>query len=39
MGVTDCISIAVMQERNLTHALTTDRDFSQAGFLNAMVYV
>ena len=38
-GVTDCISIAVMQERKLTHALTTDRDFEQAGFLSAMVSV
>ena len=27
----------VMQERNLTHALTTDRDFEQAGFQNAML--
>ncbi len=36
-GVTDCISIVVMQEHNLTHALTTDRDFEQAGFQNAML--
>lgn len=38
-GVTDCISIVVMRERNLTHALTTDRDFEQAGFQNAMLGV
>jgi predicted nucleic acid-binding protein len=38
-GVTDCISFVVMQERNLTYALTTDRDFEQAGFQNAMFAV
>lgn len=36
-GLTDCISFVVMQERNLTHALTTDRDFEQAGFQNALL--
>jgi predicted nucleic acid-binding protein len=36
-GLTDCISFVVMQERNLTHALTTDRDFAQAGFQNALL--
>jgi predicted nucleic acid-binding protein len=36
-GMTDCISFVVMQEHNLTHALTTDRDFEQAGFQNALV--
>lgn len=36
-GLTDCISFVVMQEHKLTHALTTDRDFEQAGFQNALV--
>jgi predicted nucleic acid-binding protein len=36
-GLTDCISFVVMQERNLAHALTTDRDFEQAGFQNALL--
>ena len=31
-GLTDCVSFVVMQERNLTQALTTDRHFGQAGF-------
>ena len=31
-GLTDCISFVVMAERGLTHALTTDRHFVQAGF-------
>lgn len=35
-GVTDCISFVVMRERGLVHVLTTDRDFEQAGFQNAL---
>jgi len=31
-GLTDCISFVVMQERDLTQALTTDSHFAQAGF-------
>ncbi len=31
-GLTDCISILVMQDRGLTDALTTDGHFQQAGF-------
>lgn len=31
-SLTDCISIAVMQERGLTEALTNDKHFEQAGF-------
>jgi predicted nucleic acid-binding protein len=31
-GITDCISFIVMQDRNLTEALTTDEHFQQAGF-------
>ena len=31
-GLTDCISILVMQDRGLTDALTTDEHFQQAGF-------
>jgi len=38
-GLTDCISFVVMQEHGLTHALTTDRHFEQAGFQNALVDV
>lgn len=38
-GMTDCLSFVVMQEQGLTHALTTDRDFEQAGFQNALVDV
>jgi predicted nucleic acid-binding protein len=34
--LTDCISFIVMQERSLTHVLTTDRDFGQAGFINLL---
>lgn len=36
-GLTDCISFVVMQDYKLTHALTTDRHFEQAGFQNALV--
>jgi predicted nucleic acid-binding protein len=36
-GLTDCISFVVMQDHKLTHALTTDRHFEQAGFQNALV--
>lgn len=36
-GLTDCISFVVMQERGLTQALTTDKHFEQAGFLNALI--
>jgi uncharacterized protein len=35
-GLTDCLSFVVMQERNLTQVLTTDRHFSQAGFANLL---
>lgn len=31
-GLVDCLSFVVMQERNLTGALTTDMHFHQAGF-------
>ncbi len=31
-SLTDCISFAVMQERSLTEALTSDHHFEQAGF-------
>lgn len=31
-GVIDCISFVIMQERNLTDALTSDHHFEQAGF-------
>ncbi len=30
---TDCISFVVMQERGITHALTADHHFEQAGFV------
>ena len=32
LGLVDCVSIIVMQERGLTEALTTDEHFKQAGF-------
>jgi predicted nucleic acid-binding protein len=31
-GLTDCISFVTMRDRDLRAALTTDRDFEQAGF-------
>jgi predicted nucleic acid-binding protein len=31
-SLVDCISFAVMKQRRLTEALTTDRHFTQAGF-------
>jgi hypothetical protein len=31
-GMTDCISFIVMEERNVTDALTADVHFRQAGF-------
>jgi uncharacterized protein len=31
-SLTDCISFVVMQDNNLTDALTTDQHFRQAGF-------
>jgi predicted nucleic acid-binding protein len=31
-SLTDCTSFVVMQDRNLTDALTSDRHFEQAGF-------
>jgi hypothetical protein len=31
-GLTDCLSFVVMQEHELTAALTTDKHFVQAGF-------
>jgi predicted nucleic acid-binding protein len=35
-GLTDCISFVVMQAHNLNQALTTDRHFEQAGFVNRL---
>ncbi len=31
-GLTDCVSFAIMQNRKITEALTTDEHFQQAGF-------
>lgn len=31
-SLTDCVSFALMRERNITDALTCDRHFEQAGF-------
>lgn len=31
-GITDCVSFVTMRDRGLHAALTTDRDFEQAGF-------
>ncbi len=35
-GLTDCVSFVVMQKRGLTHVLTTDKDFGQAGYINLL---
>ncbi|NJN24441.1 MAG: type II toxin-antitoxin system VapC family toxin [Acaryochloridaceae cyanobacterium RL_2_7] len=35
-GLTDCISFVVMQQQNLTDAVTSDRHFLQAGFCALM---
>ncbi len=32
-SLTDCISFVVMEEQGITHALTGDRHFEQAGFV------
>lgn len=36
-GLTDCISFVVMQQQNLTAAVTGDRHFVQAGFRALML--
>lgn len=36
-SLTDCISFVVMQERQLTHVLTTDHHFAQARFVNVLL--
>ncbi|MEB3213424.1 MAG: PIN domain-containing protein [Leptolyngbyaceae bacterium] len=36
-GLTDCISFIVMQQQNLTDAVTSDRHFVQAGFRALML--
>ncbi len=36
-GLTDCISFVVMQQRNLSDAVTGDRHFVQAGFRALML--
>lgn len=38
-GLTDCISFTVMQQQNLTDAVTSDRHFIQAGFRALMLEV
>jgi predicted nucleic acid-binding protein len=35
-GLTDCISFVIMQELGLTHALTADQHFEQAGFVKLL---
>jgi uncharacterized protein len=35
-GLTDCISFVLMNERKITHALTADVHFQQAGFEASM---
>jgi predicted nucleic acid-binding protein len=35
-SLTDCISFVVMEERGVTEALATDRDFKQAGFVTLL---
>lgn len=36
-SLTDCLSFIVMEQRGLTEALTTDRDFEQAGLRALML--
>lgn len=36
-GLTDCISFVVMQQQNLSDAVTSDRHFVQAGFRALML--
>jgi predicted nucleic acid-binding protein len=36
-GLVDCISFVVMEQQNLTDALTSDRHFIQAGFQALLV--
>jgi hypothetical protein len=35
-GLTDCISFVVVQAHHIRQALTTDRHFEQAGFVNRL---
>ena len=35
-SLTDCVSFVAMQARGITHALTADMDFEQAGFVAMM---
>jgi uncharacterized protein len=37
-GLTDCMSFAVMQDRHLTQAFTSDHHFTQAGFARLLSY-
>ena len=36
-GLTDCASFVIMEENAITHALTTDHYFEQAGFVALMI--
>jgi predicted nucleic acid-binding protein len=38
-SITDCLSFVVMRQFALSHALTTDHHFEQAGFVAAMLDV
>ncbi len=38
-GLTDCISFVVMQQQNITDAMTGDRHFVQAGFYALMLNI
>ncbi len=35
-SLTDCVSMTIMRQRKITHALTTDRHFEQEGFVSLM---
>ena len=35
-SLTDCVSMTIMRQRKITHALTTDRHFEQEGFVALM---
>jgi predicted nucleic acid-binding protein len=36
-GLVDCASFIVMEDRGITEAFTSDRDFEQAGFVRLLV--
>jgi predicted nucleic acid-binding protein len=35
-SLVDCSSFAIMQQQNISHALTSDHHFEQAGFIRLL---